>query len=255
MKKNIFIIGIVIFVILGLIFTLWHVRAKPGGLIAFVIDDWGYNQRNIDLVFQIQRPLTISILPNLRYSDYIAATVAKNDEMYDIILHLPLESESNRAAEANTIRIDMEKEEILSILEKDIRGVPGLVGVSNHQGSKATEDERVMRIILGELKKRRLFFIDSLTTPNSVCPDVARDIGLKYIKRDVFLDLTDQTDLENFEAYVRKQIQELADTAKRKGRAIGVGHNKATTLKVIKDSIPELEKQGIKIVPLRELVR
>lgn len=253
-KRKISIIAIIIFVILGLSIILYR-GSKPKGLVAFVIDDWGYNRKNIDLVFQIERPLTISILPNLRYSNFIAEAAGKNGKIYDIILHLPLESRSNRAAEINTIRCNMEEGEILSILEENIKSVPGLIGVSSHQGSKATEDERVIGVILGELKKKRLFFLDSATTPDSVCFGLARDIKLKFAQRDVFLDLTDQTDLENFETYIRGQIQELASIAMKQGSAIGIGHNKRVTLKVIKDIIPELEEQGIKIVPLRELVR
>ena len=254
MKKNIFIIGLIIFAILVGMF-IFNVANRPKGLVAFVIDDWGYNERNIDLVFQIERPITISILPNLRYSGDIVEAVREKGKACDIILHLPLESKSNRAVELDTIRGSMERSEILSILEEEIKSIPGLIGVSNHQGSKATEDEKVMGVILSELKKRELFFLDSLTTPDSVCSSIARDIGLRYAHRDVFLDLTDQTDLEHFESYIRKQIQGLADIAIKKGMAIGVGHNKKITLEVIKDSIPGLEKQGIKIIPLKELVR
>ena len=50
---------------------------------------------------------------------------------------------------------------VVELLEKNIESVPGLSGVSNHQGSKATEDKRVMEIILKDLKKRNLFFFDS----------------------------------------------------------------------------------------------
>ncbi|MFC1666571.1 divergent polysaccharide deacetylase family protein [Candidatus Omnitrophota bacterium] len=257
MKRHVVIIGIIIFVIIGLIVLTKH--SKPGdkskGLVAFVIDDWGYNRKNLDLVFQIDRPITVSILPNLRYSHDIATEVRKNGKIHDIILHLPMESKVNRAVEANTIRSGMKKNEILSILEKDIRNVVGLIGVSNHQGSKATEDESVMNIILTELKQRKLFFLDSLTTPNSVSLDVARSIGLKCAERDVFLDITDQTDFKNFESYIKKQIQELSYIATQKGSAIGIGHNEKITLQVIKDSIPELEAKGIKIVPLKELVK
>ena len=58
--------------------------------VAFVIDDWGYNQRYIDLLLQIDRPLTLAILPNLRYSGYVAEVVKENGEdVHDIILHLP----------------------------------------------------------------------------------------------------------------------------------------------------------------------
>lgn len=256
MKKNVFIIVVIIFAISVSILILYigSRGAKPNGLVAFVIDDWGYNKRNIDLVFQIDRPLTISILPNLRYSTDIAERVTGNSR-HDIILHLPFESKGNMVVEINTIRTDMEERQILSILGDDIESVPGLIGVSNHQGSKATEDERVMRIVLGELKKRKLFFLDSLTTPDSASSDVAHDIRVRFVQRDVFLDLTDQTDLEHFESYIRKQIKELAGVALTKGSAVGIGHNKLTTLNVIKDSIPELERQGIRIVPLKELVR
>jgi len=254
MKKNIFIAGSIIFAILGLIF-IFNIANRPKAVVAFVIDDWGYNQRNIDIISETQIPLTIAILPNLRYSDDIAEAVRKNSKMCDIMLHLPLESKSNRAAEIDTIRCNMEKDEVLSILEKDIDSLPGLIGVSNHQGSKATEDEALMRVVLTYLKKRRLFFLDSQTTTNSACPGIARDIGLRYAERDVFLDITDQTDMEHFEFYIRKQIKELADVAVENGRAIGIGHNKKITLEVIKDSILGLEKQGIKIVPLKELIR
>ncbi len=256
-KKNILILAVIIFVISGFVIILYRGAkpARPKGLVAFVIDDWGYNRRNIDLLLQIERPLTLSILPGLRYSSYVAEAAGKGGELYDIILHLPLESKSNIAAERNTIRTNMEEARILSLLEDNIKTVPGLIGVSGHQGSEATEDKRVMRVILSELKKRDLFFLDSATTADSVCPGVAHDIKLRFAQRDVFLDLTDQTDLENFESYIKGQIQELASIAMKQGTAIGIGHNRRATLRVIKDIIPELEEQGIKIVPLKELVR
>ena len=160
MKKYILLTVIGILTIFGFIFLLnrpsEHTSdstSEPKGLVAFVIDDWGYNRKNIDLVFQIERPLTISILPNLHYSKAIAEAVKENSEMYSVILHLPLESDSNSAAEVNTIKCNMEEDEIVSILQEDIEGVPGIIGVSSHQGSKATEDKRVMSIVLRELKK------------------------------------------------------------------------------------------------------
>jgi len=254
MKKKIFIISSIIFAIFAFALILYK-STRPKPAVAFIIDDWGYNKRYIDLVSEINRPLTISILPNLRYSRYVAEEISKRSEMYDIILHLPLESKSNRTAEANTIRCEMDKEKILSILDSDIESVPGLVGVSNHQGSKATEDERVMKIILEELRKRELFFVDNFTSPDSMCLDVAKNLGIKFATRDVFLDITDQTDLENFESYIKRQIQELAALAIQRGSAIGVGHNIEITLRVIKESIPDLEKQGIRIKSLKKMVR
>jgi len=254
MKKSIVVIILAVLITVLLV-VIFYNASRPKGLVAFVIDDWGYNKWNIDLALEIDRPLTISILPNLRYSKYVTEEFAKASNAYDIILHLPLESKSNRAAERGTIRSNMEQETIATILKDGIDSVPGLIGVSNHQGSKASEDERTMKIVLGELKKRELFFLDSVTTPKSVCADIARDIKLRFARRDVFLDLTDQTDLEDFESYIRGQVRELSSVALKQGSAIGVGHNKKITLKVLKDLIPDMEKKGIKIVPLKELAR
>jgi polysaccharide deacetylase 2 family uncharacterized protein YibQ len=239
---------------IGIIFLVQR-AGRPKGLVAFVIDDWGYNRDNIELLFQIKRPATIAILPNLRYSKYVAEAIRHNSKIYDIILHLPLESKSGEAEEFKTIKCNMDKNKIVSILEGGIKNVPGVIGISNHQGSRATEDKRVMKVILSELKKRGLFFLDSMTSPDSVCSDIAMNLRLRYAERDVFLDLTDQTDLKNLRSYIKNQIRELADVAIKKGSAIGIGHNKKVTLEVLRDSIPLLEKRGIKIVPLKKLVR
>ena len=253
MKRNILIIiAIIILLISSLILYNF---GKPKALVAFVLDDWGYNRRNIELLLQIDRPLTISILPNLPYSNYVAKAVSKKSKVYDIILHLPLESKTNITPEESTIRSSMGDDEILSVLQGNIESIPGIIGVSNHQGSKATEDERVMSLIFRELKKRELFFLDSITTPNSVCPRLSKDLRLKYTARDVFIDITDETDLEHFESYIKKQIRELASIALTEGSAIGIGHNKKVVLEVLKEVIPEMEKQGIQVVPLKTLVR
>jgi len=228
---------------------------KPAGEIAFVIDDWGYNFNNVELLLEIQRPVTLAVLPHLRYSKAISEKVRNNSGYYDIILHLPLESKSDRTPERDTIRRNMKKEKVLSILIDDIGSVPEIIGVSNHQGSRATESRELMKIILSELKARNLFFLDSRTTPLSVCADVAGRMKLRFAERDVFLDLVQRKDESQYRAYIRKQIKALVDIAKAKGSAIAIGHDKRITLEVIKETIPEIEKENIKIVPLKKLVR
>ena len=254
MKKKILIVAGLVLTIL-IIIVIVHLSTRPKAYIAFVIDDWGYNNRYTDIVAEIDRPLTIAILPNLRYSRYVAEEVKKDNSIHDVILHLPLESKTDLAPETDTIRTSMEEDEMLEILGKDIKNIPGIVGISNHQGSKATEDKRVMGTVFKRLKEEDLFFLDSLTTPHSICLEAARKVGIRYVKRDVFLDITDETDSENFEGYIKKQIQELADTALKNGKAVGIGHNIEATLNAIKDSIPKIEKRRIKIVPLKKPVR
>lgn len=252
----ILIIGIII--ALAFIIQLSHkheLMPKPEGMIAFVIDDWGYSLKNVDLVLSIDRPITLSILPHLRYSKEIAQKIKENSRYHDIILHLPLESKAGKTFEPNTIKRTMKKDRILSILHADIEDLPGIVGVSNHQGSRITEDRIVMKAILEELKKQRLFFLDSRTTPVSVCANLAKNIGVKYAERSLFIDLTQKKGEAQNKAYTKRQIQELIKIAKYRGSAIGIGHDKKITLEAIKEIIPEIEKENVKIVPLKELAR
>ena len=171
------------------------------------------------------------------------------------MLHLPLESRHNEIPEQDTIYCAMNKDEIIRSLSMSLKSVPGVSGVNNHQGSKATEDARAMKIILVELKNHKLFFLDSVTTNKSVCPVIAKEVGIKHAKRDVFFDEPPSKLGDKEQAlYVQKQLYKLSDLATRQGYAIGIGHDKKITLRILKDVLPQLERKGIKFVFISALV-
>jgi len=88
-----------------------------------------------------------------------------------------------------------------------------------------------------------------MTTAQSVCRDIAADAGVAYARRDVFLDNSNK--LEDIE----KQIELLKETALKRGRAIGIGHDRKNTLIALKRMLPKLKDAGIEIVPASELVK
>lgn len=217
-------------------------------MVAIVMDDFGYNAKDLDLLFSIKEPITLSILPNLRYSREIARLGRLHGK--DIILHMPLESlNPNMREEADTIRVGMSEKYILERLKKGIESIPGLSGVSNHEGSKATEDRLVMATILKHLKDNGLYFLDSLTSQKSVCSEMAGVIGARCVKRDMFLDNTDSPD------YIEKQLLGLRKLAFRKGRAIAICHDRKNTIHVLAKLMPEMAKDGILFVSLSDMVR
>ncbi len=216
--------------------------------VAIVIDDWGYSMNNVEILRQIEKPLTLAILPSLPYSEKIAKEANKKN--FEVILHLPLEAHNkNIGNEKDTIFTGMDKKEITSSLDKSIKSVPYIKGISNHQGSKATEDEILMKAIFDELRKKKLFFLDSFVTPNSICEPLARSMGIRFAKRNTFLD--NEEDGE----YIRSQLSRLAYLAKKDGSAIGICHDKQISLSVLKETMDELEADGIKFVKLSELVK
>jgi hypothetical protein len=216
--------------------------------IAIVMDDFGYNYNDLDMLFGINLPLTLSILPDLRYSTEIATLASRRG--YETILHLPLESHNkNVREEADTIRGGMKEGEIGRRLGKALASVPGIRGVSNHMGSKSTEDKELMAVIFKYLKTKGLYFFDSLTSQQSACREEASVVGIPCSSRDVFLDNSDDT------AAIEKQVLALRRLAFRKGKAIAVCHDKKSTIMVLARMMPEMADDGVKFVKLSELVK
>jgi len=224
------------------------VRAKRPARVAIVMDDFGYNMNNAEALFAIGKPVTLSILPNLKHSRDVAESARQHG--YEVILHLPLESNRNGVKEeAGTLKPGASEKTVVEQLTKDIGSVPGLAGVSNHMGSKATEDRILMSEIFSYLKKKNLYFFDSMTSEKSVCVEVAAEMGLRFAKRDIFLD-----NEENVES-IKKQMIELKKLALRRGRAIAICHDRKNTVTVLADAMPDMAKDGVAFVNLSELVR
>ncbi len=257
-KKNILILSAaVVVVVLSLVLLLRKVSFKPEARapevvlaeVAIVIDDWGYNLRYIGLLKQIEAPLSISILPNLRYSSRIVEEVKSLNR--EVILHLPLEPEirvRKIGLEKQTITTDMSEQEIVRNLELALASLHDVCGVSNHMGSRATKDSRLMSIIFAELKKHKLFFLDNLVTEDSICRELAKKMRVKFASRDIFLDNSD-----NYE-YIKGQFKQLTEFALENGRAVGIGHPRGTTLKILKDEVALMQEKGIKFVFISDLV-
>lgn len=232
-----------------------EVKPKPEvpeeyqGKIAIVLDDWGYSLNNVDALKEIKEPLTLAILPRRAYSAAIAGIAKEIGK--EAILHLPLEphrEKNYRSLEPDTIMITMTRQEVLKILGADIKNLPGIKGVSNHMGSLATENEPLMKLIFSELKKRKLYFLDSYTG-KTVCKDLAGSAGLAYARRQVFLDN------KNDAQYIRGQLELLARIAGQSGYAIGIGHDRPKTLEALAKAIPGLRKRGLRFVYVSELVK
>lgn len=216
--------------------------------VAFIIDDLGYETEVAKKMMELEFPIALSILPFLQYSEFIAEEGKKKNQ--EIMLHIPMEPNNSDADPGpGAIKSYMSEEEIRQAVRGSIFNFPYVVGVNNHMGSKITEDRKIMKIILEEIKRYDLFFIDSVTTRNSIAYEVAQEMEIKSAVRSVFLDN------ENGIEYIKGQMLEIQETALREGEVIAIGHGRINTFYVLKLITPELIKAGIEIVPVSELVK
>jgi hypothetical protein len=216
--------------------------------VAFIIDDLGYEIEVAKKIMELEFPIALSILPFLQYSEFIAEEGRKNNQ--EIMLHLPMEPNNSDADPGpGVIKSYMSEEEIRQSVRDCILNFPYIIGTNNHMGSKITEDREIMEIILEEIREYNLFFIDSITTNDSIAYEVAQEMEIKSAVRSVFLD--NENDME----YIKGQMLEVQETALIEGEVIAIGHSRINTFYVLKRMVPELIKAGIEIVPVSELVK
>jgi polysaccharide deacetylase 2 family uncharacterized protein YibQ len=116
-------------------------------------------------------------------------------------------------------------------------------------GSRFTEDERAMTVVMAVLRQRGLYFVDSLTSGNSVGTATARQAGVPSLRRDVFLD-----NVVEIAAIVR-EIRRLAAKAARNGSAVGICHPYPETIMALQQELPALARQGVKFVSVSTLLK
>ena len=220
---------------------------RRAGKIAIVLDDFGGGGHAIAARFcALQQPMTLAILPNEGQVSDLSDRAHANG--HQILVHLPMEPEGGQDPGEGAISVDQDDKEIRRRIRQALKKVPHARGISNHMGSKATADERVMQQVLNELKARNLLFLDSRTTANSVAYDMAIDMDLHAYTRDLFLDQVD--DIEAIEA----RLWDLAGIAARAGQAVGIGHDRKATLLALTSILPRLETRGFRFVPISRLL-
>ena len=225
-----------------------HIPKATGRLrVAIIVDDCGQWIDTERGFLALPVPLTLSVLPDVRYTKSIAQEA--QDAGKGVMLHLPMEPISHMNPGPGRVTTEMSDGAIAAQVEDDLAQVPLAAGVNNHEGSAATADSRVMRDVLGVLKSRDKFFIDSLTTGTSVAGPMAGEDGIPTASRDVFLDNQESV------AYTEAMLEKLVEVARRKGSAIAIGHPRPTTLAALRAMIPQMESAGVQFVLARDLVR
>jgi uncharacterized protein len=221
---------------------------KKTSRIAIILDDFGYTDNNLNQLKQIKAPVVLAVLPGTPHAEKVLTFAEENG--FETILHLPMEPESGDVRlEEDTLLVGMDAAEVRRIVEKDIAALPGIVGASNHMGSKATQDVEVMTEVINVLKEKNLFFLDSLTSRSSVGMIVSEKLELPVAKRDIFIDNELTYDS------ILKQMKRAEKIALNKGIAIVIGHDRGATVSALARIIPDMEDTGIVFISLSELIK
>ena len=95
---------------------------------------------------------------------------------------------------------------------------------------------------MDELRRQQLYFVDSLTTGNSVAWKIAEQQRVPGLSRNIFLD--NDTDPHAID----RRFRELIEVAKRNVGAVAIGHPYRQTLTYLEQAIPALQEQNIELI-------
>jgi len=192
-------------------------------LVAIIIDDMGYNLDVGRRLIESGMNLTFAFLPDGPHTAELAALAQRYHR--DRLLHFPMEPASASVNPGpGAVYLDTPYADMRRIFFDNLAVVPGVIGINNHMGSRFTQNEAAMREFLGLVSAQGIFFVDSITSANSVGYSLAREMGVPTARRDVFLD-----NVQAPEAIAR-QLAVLAKIAARHGSAVGIGHPHRATL-------------------------
>jgi polysaccharide deacetylase 2 family uncharacterized protein YibQ len=214
--------------------------------VAIVIDDMGYRKTTGDGLLHLDLNLSFSFLPGGPNSASQAKEAHKLGR--DVLLHLPLEPhDPSWNLGPGGLYVSMSRKALRNTFARGLATVPMAIGINNHMGSLFTENETAMRALLTIIRANDLFFLDSMTSPKSLGYDLARSMGVKTARRDIFLDN------EHDNGKITNQLMKLVTMAEEHDWAIALAHPFPSTLAVLKEH-ESLFRTRVQLVGISKLV-
>ena len=211
-----------------------------------IIDDIGNNYTLGNAMVELEGPLTLAFLPHTPYAKKLALKAYQQQK--EIILHAPMENSTAAPLGPGALTADLSKAEFQQTLSKAIASIPHIQGINNHMGSALTQNKQAMVWVMETLQEEQLYFIDSLTSPNSVAYQQAINHQLPALRRHIFLDND-----KSLKA-LTKQWNKALRIAHKTGRAILIGHPYAESHAFLAKQLPKLAAQSIELIPASQLL-
>lgn len=189
---------------------------KISGNLYFVIDDVGNNLFQLKPFLDLPMKITFAVLPGLKYTGEAIDLIRAAGK--DYIIHQPMEAVGGQNPGPGVLRIGMTQDEVRTIVTDNIKDYYDIKGMNNHMGSAGTADYELMSFLYNVLKEKKMSFLDSRTTSKSVGRDLAKEVGIPFAERSIFLDNSKERQS------ILEAVENGLDISEKKGHAIMIGH-------------------------------
>ena len=199
-------------------------------------------------------PLTCAVIPLVDNTKQNLEALSKTH--HETILHMPMQSHvrlpeswygPTYICAGDSYQIVNQK------IKKCLKDFPNIKGFNMHIGSGVSRSKDTMKHIYNFAKENNLYFLDSRTIETNATTEAAKETNSVYLGRDEFLEADKNKSYSN----VKFRLLEGAKKALANGTSIVIGHVGAEggqqTAKAILDTLPEIKKMGVQIVPLSQI--
>ncbi|HOH46765.1 MAG TPA: divergent polysaccharide deacetylase family protein [Candidatus Cloacimonadota bacterium] len=217
--------------------------------VVIIVDDFGYTSGSLlDDFAALPSEIVFAVLPDLPQTQRSAALAAQHG--HEVIIHVPMEALGNGTKPGERyIRDGMSAEAVKSLLTDFHEQIPMAIAANNHMGSRATADPELMNPVLDHLNSLGMFFIDSAVTANRLSYNLAKQKGHRTYRRDIFLDVPDNTD-----ATLAGKIESLGRYKNRVEPIVVITHcHNRAKLVALQKFIGQIRAMGVRIMSLSQV--
>ncbi len=217
--------------------------------ISLIISNLGTDaNRTNDALIAMPKEVAFAFSPySYVLQNWINRAIAKNHEAYVLI---PMESAlyptKDPGPKALSPRLSDKENEYY--INWSLNRSHGASGVMNFMGSRFLTDKSRLPYIFDIFKEKNYIFIENPVIKHSIAKKTAEKTDVPYISINLKID--DIVD----EDHIKQKLKELEQIANRDGYAVGIAESYPLTLHAIQSWVKNLENQGIKLSPLKDLV-
>ena len=250
MDRRAFLLKSIGWTLTGLAGGGWLAKAlavSRNARIAIIIDDIGRSRSRAEAFLSIRSQLTYAVLPHLPHSVELAHII--NQRGHEILLHQPMEPFDRQLDPGpGALFVGDSTSHIANVVDANIQAVPFAAGVNNHMGSRFTSTGHEIRSTLQAIKRRGLFFIDSLTSHRSKAYRTACGLRMTSGRRDTFLDV------HRHPQAILNCLYDAMNRALIYGNAIAIGHPYPETAAALRIFCSEIQNTPVRMVPVSQIL-
>lgn len=220
-------------------------RAAQMPCVAIVLTGLGVGAaKTADAITKLPGAVTLAFTPY--GADPAKLAERARGQKHELLLQLPMEpfEYPDNDPGPQTLLTSLPADQNLDRLAWHLSRIQGFVGVTNFMGARFVATDPAMQLVMRELGKRGLGYLDDGASPRSVAPRAAEGAQVPFARADAVIDLVPTS------AEIDRALQRLESVARERGAAIGVASALPASIDRIAVWAKTLEGRGILLVPL-----